>query len=208
VKDILKELKIESTEYLMSRERLGIPLKEKFVEKLKLMTEETLVIDMDGIIETTTSVAEEIGPRLFEEFLSFNTKSRTIYLTYCNLSGEVRKGLDGIYMNYADRNRTQQPYSIVVFDKYENGEFIGPNFIGETIPEALQDILNIIYTLGKAGSGELELNGIKAASRKLNQLSNEYPWLIHKTQESLASGPRAWAYFYTSIVPIAGQNGG
>ena len=57
--------------YLMNRNRLGIPLRERLENRLKEMAKnQVLAIDLDGIQEMTTSVAEEIGPKLFEYFLA------------------------------------------------------------------------------------------------------------------------------------------
>lgn len=188
--------------YLMSGDRLGTPLREHFMHKLtETREDQTLVADFSGIEEMTTSIAEEIGPQLFQEFLSFRTQ-RNVYFAYCNLSEEMVKGFDGAFRSWQSRKNLSDKLIVVTFGEHKNGCFSYPRFLGGTIPDALKEALDLIYALGKINSSELENRGVKAASRKLNQLFGEYPWLLQRYQESLDVGPRAWAYFYSPIVPV------
>jgi hypothetical protein len=190
--------------YLMSRDRLGAPLRKHFVCQLTEMREgETLVADFLGIEEMTTSIAEEIGPKLFQQFLSYRAQ-RNVYFAYCNLSEEIARGFDGAFRSWQSRIASPDRLIVVAFGKYQNGRFSQHRFLGETIPDALKEALDLIYRLGKTNSSELEAHGVKAASRKLNQLFGEYPWLLQRFQESLDVGLRAWAYFYSPIVPVLG----
>jgi hypothetical protein len=192
--------------YLMNRDRLGIPLRQQLVNHLCAMTEgETLVIDCRGIEEMTTSVAEEIGPRLFEEFLAHRDQGKDVYLVYCNVSSEIASGFEGAFRIWQPRLDPPRRMTIVVFGSCQDNQFTQHQFLGEVVPDALRDTLDLIYRLGQTNSSELKTHGIKAASRKLNELSSQYPWLLRKVQRSLDAGPRAWAYFYSPIVPVLGS---
>ena len=151
----------------------------------------------------TTSIAEEIGPRLFQDFL-FHRAQRNVYFAYCNLSEEIARGFDGAFRSWQSRMDVSGNLIAVAFGKCQHGRFSQHRFLGGTIPDALKEALDLIYTWGKTNSSELEAHGVKAASRKLNQLFGEYPWLLQRFQESLEVGPRAWAYFYSPIVPVLG----
>jgi hypothetical protein len=187
--------------YLMNRNRLGIPLRERLEKHLKAVKKEkVLAIDLDGIQEMTTSVAEEIGPKLFERFLAHRSKDKEIYLIYCNVSEEIANGFEGVFKSWQSRLDPSSKLTVVVFGECKDGRFAEHRFLGEEIPDALQEILDLVYNLGQMSSSDLEVHGIKAASRKLNELFKQYPWLLRKLQKSLDTGPRAWAYFYSPIV--------
>ena len=191
--------------YLMNRDRLGVPLRKQLVNHLYAVTEgETLVVDCRGIEEMTTSVAEEIGPRLFEEFLAHRDQGNDVYLAYCNVSGEIASGLEGAFRTWQPSLDPPRRMTIVVFGSCRDNRFTQHQFLGEVLPDALRDTLDLVYRLGQTNSSDLKTRGIKAASRKLNELSRQYPWLLRKVQRSLDAGPRAWAYFYSPVVPVLG----
>lgn len=205
---ILEELSIKiAPGYLMNRETLGIPLRKALVEQLYTMQEDTLVINMDGIEEMTTSVAEEIGPLLFQALIKCRRQHREVFLTYCNVAEEIARGLDGTFKNWGADSELSKKLNIVVFSTFQDGIFSNHQFLGQEIPAALRDILDVIYDIGVVNSSDLEGYGIKAASRKLNELAKYYPCLFHKSQKSLNTGSRAWAYFYSPIVPVAEKVG-
>ena len=205
---VLEELGINlETGYLMNREKLGIPLRKALAKKLYAMKEDTLVINMAGIEEMTTSVAEEIGPLLFQELIKCRQQDRKVFLTYCNVAEEIARGLDGTFKNWGSELETSDKLNVVVFSTFQDGKFANHQFLGQEIPTALKDILDAIYTFGVVNSTDLEEQGIKAASRKLNELAKYYPWLFCKVQKSLDTGSRAWAYFYAPIVPVAEKMG-
>lgn len=201
---ILEKLSINfDPRYLMNRERLGIPLRKALVEQLYTMKVDTLAINMSGIEEMTTSVAEEIGPKLFQELIRYREQYREVYLTYCNVTEEIARGLDGTFKHWGTDPESPGKLNIVVFSTFQDDVFSDHQFLGQEIPDALRNILDVIYNLGVVNSSGLEEQGVKAASRKLNELARYYPWLFHKFQRSLNEGSRAWAYFYSPIVPIA-----
>lgn len=205
---ILEELSIEiAPGYLMNRETLGIPVRNVLIDQLYTMREDTLAINMDGIKEMTTSVAEEIGPILFQELIKYREQHREVFLTYCNVAEEIARGLDGTFKNWGADLGTPEKLNVVVFSTFQNNVFSNHQFLGQEIPTALKDILDVIYDLGVVNSSDLEEQGIKAASRKLNELARYYPWLFRKIQKSLNMGSRAWAYFYSPIVPVAEKVG-
>src|SRR5688572_6100589 len=112
---VLKQLSINvDPRYLMNGEKLGVPLRKALVERLYRMHEDTLVINMDGIEEITSSVAEEIGPKLFQEFIKYREQNREVFLTYCNITGEIAKGLNDSFIG-------REAGSIVVFSNYHDG---------------------------------------------------------------------------------------
>ena len=189
--------------YLMNRDRLGIPLRQHLARHLTTMEQrEVLAIDLNGIEEMTTSVAEEIGPKLFEEFLAHRGQGDEVYLVYCNVSEEIASGLEGAFRSWRSDLNPARRLTIVAFSNCQDGRFVAHRFIGEMVPDALREALDLIYSLGQASSSDLEAHGIKAASRKLNELYKQYPWLLQKSQKSVDAGPRAWAYFYSPpIVP-------
>lgn len=208
VPTVLEELGIKfAPGYLMNREKLGIPLRKALVKQLYAMQEDTLVVNMAGIEEMTTSVAEEIGPLLFQELIKYRQQDRKVFLTYCNVAEEIARGLDGTFKNWGSALETSEKLNAVVFSTFQDGKFANHQFLGQEIPAALRDILDAIYTLGVVNSSDLEEQGIKAASRKLNELAKYYPWLFCKVQKSLDTSSRAWAYFYAPIVPVVEKIG-
>jgi hypothetical protein len=205
---ILEELFIEfAPGYLMNGEKLGIPLRKALVKQLYTMQEDTLAINMSSIEEITSSVAEEIGPKLFQELIRCREKHREVYLTYFNVTEGITRGLDGTFRNWGAAPESPEKLNIVVFSTFQNGVFSGHQFLGQEIPAALKDVLDVIYSFGVVNSSDLEEKGIKAASRKLNELARYYPWLFRKIQKSLDTSSRAWAYFYSPIVPVAEKIG-
>ena len=200
--EVLERLSIKfSPGYLMNREKLGIPLRNALVEHLHTLDNSTLVVNMAGVEEMTTSVVEEIGPILFQELIKHRL-DHDVYLTYCNVSGEIATGLDGIFKlpKFEEQINTRQ--NIVVFSTLQNDVFSGHQFLGQEIPTALKEILDVIYKFNVVSSSDLEEQGIKAASRKLTDLAKYYPWLFRKIQKTLDVDSRAWAYFYSPIVPV------
>lgn len=206
--DVLEELSIKVTPgYLMNRERLGIPLREALVDRLYTMQADTLAINMRGIEEMTTSVAEEIGPLLFQELINCREQQREVFLTYCNVAGQIARGLDGTFKNMGADLESSKRLNVVIFSTFQDGIFSDHQFLGQEIPAALKEILDTIYNFGVVSSSDLEEQGIKAASRKLNELARYYPWLFRKLQRSLDTNSRAWAYFYSPIVPVTEKVG-
>lgn len=192
--------------YLMNRERLGIPLHKQLAYVLLSMEEDTLAVDFSGIEEMTTSVAEEIGPRLVEEFLRQRDGGRDVYLVYCNVSEDIARGLHGSMMDWLTRHpHYSRRFTTVAFHNRHDSQFVGHRFMGGEIPGALSEVLNVIYQLGEASSSRLQDHGIKAASRKLNALVNQYPWLVRKAQVALDADPRSWAYVYSPVVPTVSE---
>lgn len=201
--DILKQISTDfSSGYLMNRQTLGIPLREELVRQLRSLDKETLVVNMAGVREMTTSVAEEIGPLLFQELITFRSKHDHVYLTYCNMNDEVIKGMDGIFKAAKGFERFSIKPTMVAFSSFENGLFSGHKFIGLEIPTALKEILDVMYRFNVVTSSTLEEQGIKAASKKLTDLAKYYPWLFRKNQRPLDVDSRAWAYFYSPILPV------
>lgn len=204
ITDLLREEGIPFTPgYLMNRERLGIPLRHAIRGCLVSMDAKTLALDFTDIEEISISVAEEIGPKLFEDFLEYRNQNKEAYLVYCNLTQEIAEGLGRHFLHRDSRLDTSVQFTMVAFQQCVNDQFTEHFFLGEAIPGALAEVLNLIYTLGEATSQSLEERGIKAASRKLNELVKQYPWLIWRNQQSVDTSARAWAYCYSPVVPIA-----
>ncbi len=191
-----------SSGYLMNRETLGIPLRKLLVNHLHLLENDTLAVDMAGVKEMTTSVAEEIGPLLFQELIKYRADHENVCLTYCNVNEEIARGLDGIFRTIKLEEQLNTRQNIVVFSEIQNNIFSGHQFLGQEIPTALKEILDVIYKFNVVSSSNLEEQGIKAASRKLTDLAKYYPWLFRKIQRTLDVDSRAWAYFYSPIVPV------
>lgn len=196
------ELKVSDIRYLMSRERVGVPLRKRMFEKLVNSQSEALAFDFSKIEEISTSVAEELGPLFFQQYIDTWQKDLQLYYVYVNLSVEVAQGLQQSFQNWRTDAPTSYPKNFVTFKKMQTGIFCEHHFIGEPIPDSLLTILNAIYDLGEANSQTLENIGIKAASRKLNELYKQYPWMVRKVQVTTAGDPRSWAYSYSTIVPV------
>jgi hypothetical protein len=188
----------------MNRDRLGIPLRNHLRNQMTTMSSgETLIIDFGDIKEMTTSVAEEVGPRLFQEFLAYRMQAKKdVYIAYCNASQEIANGLEGAFRAWQPHSDSPKKLTIVAFKRCQHDRFVEHRFLGEVIPEALNEALDLVYRSQQINSLDLEARGIKAASRKLNELFRQYPWLLRRFQKSLDAGPRAWAYFYSPIVPV------
>jgi hypothetical protein len=191
-----------SSGYLMNRETLGIPLRKALTKRLHSLENGTLVIDMAGVKEMTTSVAEEIGPLLFQELIKYRMHHENVWLTYCNVNDEIAKGLDKIFKPTKGNDPTSIKQTMVVFSMFQDAKFSGYHFLGQEIPTALEEILDVIYQFNVVSSSTLEEQGIKAASKKLSDLAKYYPWLFRKIAKSLDVDSRAWAYFYSPIVPV------
>ncbi len=201
--EILENLSPDlSSGYLMNRKTLGIPLRNELTKQLSSLENDTLVINMDGVKEMTTSVAEEIGPLLFHKLIRHRENYEDVCLTYCNVSDEIARGLDGIFKTTKGNEQIGVKQTIVVFSMFQDDKFSGHQFLGQEIPTALQDILDVIYKFNIVSSSTLEEQGIKAASKKLSDLTKYYPWLFRKTQRQLDGDARSWAYFYSPIVPV------
>jgi hypothetical protein len=203
VMEILENLSANfSSGYLMNRETLGIPLRKELIKNLHSLEDDTLVVNMAGVKEMTTSVAEEIGPLLFQELINYRANHENVCLTYCNVSEEITRGLDGIFKTIKFEEQINTRQNVVVFSVFQNDAFSGHQFLGQEIPAALREILDVIYKFNVISSSNLEEQGIKAASRKLTDLAKYYPWLFRKIQKTLDVDSRAWAYFYSPIVPV------
>jgi hypothetical protein len=193
VRDIANDLGIPTSEYLMSRRRLGIPLRETLVHQLEAVGEGVLMIDFADVEEVSISVAEELGPRLFGQFLALHEKRPQLFLAYCNFTDDLLSGWQRIFQG-PEKNMVA-----CVFESFNGETFAGHHFVGDGLPDALYEVLDQIYRMGAANSTELEAKGIAAASRKLNALTNKFSWLLRRTQVSLDE--RAWNYIYTPVVP-------
>jgi hypothetical protein len=203
VMEILQKMSPDfSSGYLMNRETLGIPLREELGKQLRSIEHETLVINMADVKEMTTSVAEEIGPLLFQELIQHRSKFENVCLAYCNVNSEIIRGLDGIFKSVKDVEQIGLKQTMLVFSSFQDNKFSGHQFIGQEIPTALKEILDAIYKFNIVSSSNLEDRGIKAASKKLSDLTKYYPWLLRKIQRPLDVDSRAWAYFYSPIVPV------
>src|SRR6266508_5276712 len=201
--EILEQISPSSLSgYLMNRQTLGIPLREELTKQLQSLENNTLVVNMAGVKEMTTSVAEEIGTLLFHELIKHRENYENVYLTYCNVSDEIAKGLDGLFKTIKGDEQISIKQTIVVFSTLEDDRFSGHQFLGQEIPSALKEILDVIYKFNIVSSSTLEEQGIKAASKKLSDLAKYYPWLFRKIQKPLDVDSRAWAYFYSPIVPV------
>ena len=194
VREVANDLDIQAGAYLMSRKRLGIPLRESLVCRLEKMSEGVLVVDFENVEEVSISVAEELGPLLYAQFLAFHAERQELFLVYSNLTSDLLSGWQRIFQG------PEKKMVACVFESFNGESFAGHHFVGDGLPDALRELLNCIYTLGEAHSTKLEERGIVAASRKLNALTNNFSWLVRRTQVALDE--RAWTYIYTPIVPI------
>jgi hypothetical protein len=201
--EILEEMSPNfSSGYLMNRETLGIPLRKELTKQLHSLENNTLVINMAGVKEMTTSVAEEIGPLLFQELINHRVRYESVFLTYCNVSDDIARGLDGVFKTIQGEELISIKQTIVVFSRFQDDKFLGHQFLGQEIPAALKETLDVIYKFNVVTSSTLEEQGIKAASKKLSDLAKYYPWLFRKIQKPLDVDSRAWAYFYSPIVSV------
>ncbi len=202
IQDVIRnDLRRSFTPYLMNREKLGAPLRSAIALHFQTLSFNTFVIDFTGIEEMSVSVADEIGPKLVEDFLLAREGRPEIYLAYSGLSQEIAREFETL--SWQSDREPDKSLSVVAFRGHGQNGFHNHLFVGKEIPTSLTQVLDLIYQLGEVNSQILETNGVKAASRKLNELARQYPWLFRKDQKSLDSGPKAWAYFYTTVVPVA-----
>jgi hypothetical protein len=187
--------------HLMSRDRLGIPLHQNLLNRLRgVKNDVTLVIDLEGVPEMTLSVADELGPLLFEDFLQHRQNRRNVYLAYCNLSNEIISGFSRVFRPEMPKPKERVRLATVVFEQFDGVEFSGARFIGEPIPDALRSVLEIVYSNGEVTSADLEQLGIPAPSRKLNELYRQYEWLLRQERRTIGN---VWQNAYMPIVPMA-----
>ncbi len=202
IQDVIRnDLGHRFTPYLMNREKLGVPLRSTISSRFRSPSFDTFVVDFTGIEEMSVSVADEIGPKLVEDFLLIREVRPDIFLAYSGLSLEIIREFETL--NWQSDREPDKSLSIVAFRGHGQKGFHGHIFVGKEIPSSLTQVLDLVYKLGEANSQILEAHGVKAASRKLNELVRQYPWLFRKDQKSLDSGSKAWAYFYTTVVPVA-----
>ncbi|MEM6379207.1 MAG: hypothetical protein AAF705_13420 [Bacteroidota bacterium] len=180
---------------LMSRKRLGIPARLGIEKELINLQNSTMILNFDGIEEVSLSVAEELGPILFKNFLAYHKATPTLYLTYANMNEDLVYGWDGMFKNFPD------PMAASILNLTTNHLYSSVTFIGSGLAESKKEALEKIYFLGKATSNDLADVGIAAASRKLNALFKEFPWLFIRNQVSLDE--KAWTYEYHPIVQKA-----
>lgn len=86
-----------------------------------------------------------------------------------------------------------------LFTYFDHFRFYNHFFAGDGLPDAMRNVLDLIYELGEATSAQLEEHNIAAASRKLNAITNKFPWLLKRERKILDE--RAWTYVYRPIVP-------
>ena len=184
-----------SAQYLMNRERVGIPLRHTLQEALfGLVEPATLVIDFTGVKEMTGSVTEEIGPRLFGAFQNHRNVNPETYLIYDNLSQEIRKELDAWFAKYGQ--------CIPAFPQKDD-RTVRP-LIGALPPDNILEILEYCYAHGIVSSADLEQR-FSAASKKLTDVQNQYPWLLRRYGKVRGDTPRSWRYQFIPITPLDRQ---
>lgn len=206
IKLLVEDLKIPVQQgYLMSRDRLGIPLRTFLIDQLRGKEKEVFLLDFRGVDEMTTSVAEELGPHLVENFLSSFYESKannnSLFIIYCNLSKEVRNGLDTAMKTWPSKTNSTRKIVAVGFNQDVANTSIDFFVIGE-LPEALRETILQIYKLDEVKSSELDKLGIKASSRKLSELMEDYPWLVRQEKQRLSGTSKAWSYVYKPIIKI------
>lgn len=189
------QLNLEIGSYLMSRQRVGQPLREFITIKLETTSAQVIVIDFSQIEDVTVSVADELGPKLFRNFVNLwsDKTKQTPYLVYANLSPDLLNSMERVF------RQDDKELVACLFKQFSDSRFYNHFFVGDGLPDALREVLNRIYSLRKANSVQLEDHDIAAASRKLNALMNKYPWLLKREKEMLDD--RAWTYIYQPIVP-------
>jgi hypothetical protein len=211
IKTLTNDLNITIQQgFLMSRDRLGIPLREYFINWLQNKKAEVYLLDFQNVDEMTTSVAEELGPRLVESYLSIFNKFRTennttIFLTYCNLSPEVRHGLDTAMKTWPSKTNSGKKIVALGCNQNINNHSTDFFILGE-LPDALRETLFQIYQLEEVKSTDLDKLGIKASSRKLSELMETYPWLVRQEKQRLSGTSKAWSYVYKPIVTLVPEN--
>lgn len=192
--------------FLMSRDRLGIPLRKYLINQLQGKKAEVYLLDFQGIDEMTTSVAEELGPHLVENYLSifngFRTENDNIFMTYCNLSPEVRNGLEIAMKTWPSKTNSGKKMVALGFNLDSINRSTDYFILGE-LPDALRETLFQIYQLEEVKSTDLDKLGIKASSRKLSELMETFPWLVRQERQRLSGTSKAWSYVYKPIVTIS-----
>lgn len=179
--------------FLMSRDVIGRPMKERFLECADRMLSDTLLIDFTGVSEISNSVAEEVGPIFFREFVECRG-NRDLYIVYINVCKEVANGLGAAFEWINGQISEPDPVAIA----FQSESPTDGVFILGKLPMALRATLLAIYEAeGESTSIALESIGIKAASKKLSDLVSSYPWLVRKEQRFLGSG--SWAYSYLPV---------
>jgi hypothetical protein len=198
IKQLCRDLQLITawSGYLMNRDKLGVPLRQKLLDSLDKMQSGLLLIDLTDVHEMSHSVAEEIGPIFLQEFIEKRIDRPDLFAVYINMEPEVAQGLRYAFIGYLNRLQNDEKLVAIGFQNItQNHEVLG------YLPEALSNLIDAIYTNEGFGmtSTELEARGIKAASRKLNELGTQYPWLIAKIQRPAGADARTWAYEYSPI---------
>ena len=206
IQEIIKdELNIhDNVNSLMNRNRLGIPIRNTLRTRLfkEKVPDTVLVIDFTGIEESTSSVAEEIGPLFFRAFLQHRERIGSFYLAYGNLKAPLVEALDGAFLHLIKKENTNDPLTCVGLLTFQNEFFAGHYFFGRKLPDAIKEVLDMVYEYGSMTSTEMEERGVKAASRKLNEICSQYPWLIRRHQQRIKGTEKGWTFVYSPVVPL------
>ena len=209
VRDIVRDhLGLGERDYLMNRQGLGIPLRNFFYTWIKENRdpEATLILDFADILESSSSVADELGPILFQEFLFYReTVQNTLgnlYFAYGNLSLELAEALERNFSGWSLSHNLDFPIVGIGLLTLWNGTFQGHRFLGAPqLPSSLIEILDLIYQHNGLTSNELKKLEVKAPSRKLNDIINRCPWLVRQTRIRLEEIEKGWTYVYSPILP-------
>lgn len=195
-------------QYLMNRTALGIPMREQLSKWIKENRDSDVIfiLDFEGILEASSSVADEIGPIFFREFLDHREKVSNrlgeLFLVYGNLSAELAESLERTFSGWSRAYPSETLMVAVGYKMIHDGEFQGYYFLGRPqLPSKLAEILDLIYINGDMTSYELEQKGVVAPSRKLNEVNERCPWLVRKTRVRLEETEKGWTYVYSPILP-------
>ena len=209
IKRIIRDdLGLEDSNYLMNRQTLGIPLRDYIFNSIKQQQETytTFILDFSEIYEASSSVADELGPVLFEKFLNYRSDARSIkgeiFLAYGNLSSEMIVSLERAFSGWSLAHSPDYPMVSLGFSSIKGETYEGFRFLGAPqLPDSLKMVLDLIYKHGDLTSNDLENLGIKAPSRKLNDINNRCPWLVRQVKVRLEETEKAWTYIYSPILP-------
>jgi hypothetical protein len=192
---------VDGSKYLMGRDVVGVPMRRRIEDAVISATgPTTCVLDFAGVDDISASVAEELGPILLQGTLTRGRPDSERYLVYSNLSHDARLGLDDVF-----RRTGRVALSILADDQYGkpsegSGAALRIDLLGPPVPKPLEDVVAHCYARGGITSSDIQDGSLAAASKKLTELYERYPGIVHRVKIYGASGARSWHYSYIPVI--------
>lgn len=194
-----------SGKYLMGRESVGSPIRASVEAEITRgpTAPVTYLLDFSGIEDISASVAEELGPILFVSVLARSRPGAERYLIYVGLSHDVQLGLDELFK----RSGRVAP-CLSETTPFDDELTMRLDLLGPALPPPTEAVIRLCYQESGITSHSLATVSLAAASKKLTEVFDRYPGLLHREKVHGTAGPRSWRYEYLPVVSLHGDSRG